>query len=1180
MYINTSESFNDSIGKFGGRTFRARLVSDEYTIEDEIKKISYIGGSNGDDEITVGSSTSAYAEVTIQKINRVLAGTEFRFEIGIMTEDGIEYCPMGLFTAEKPTEEGNESKFKAYDRMAQLELPYASKLQYPCTTIEIMEEISEITGYPFATNLEPITLNNPNTGEESSNTVMAGYTLRETVGYISGLYGKFAVFNRSGELEFHWYEDSEYILPAKKCWKLKRGETDFSIDKIVGISPSDEQFTSGSGESGFYYSNPFINQDILDEIYNSIGGFSYRSAEIKFLGDCRIEPWEIISVQDITGNVYKVPAMQIKHNLDGGLATTIIAKAKESEGESDKYKGPITKAMERTHAELLIVNFLLAQKASFDYVEANYIQTKELAAISAYIETAVLNSVRAEFATIKQLDAESARIDDLETNSLTASSAIIQELLSGVADINTLIFGSATGTTIQTEFANAVIAQLGNAQIKSAMIKEVAANKITGLDINTSKLTVHSEDGKSIWSDNTIQISDGTRIRVQIGKDASNDYSINIWDEEGKLMFSEGGITDNAIKTAIIRNEMVSENANISASKLDIESLFDEINNDGSHTLNSSKIYLDSEGQTLDISFLKIKSDTEGVEGELSEVKETITTQGTQISAIQGQISSKVWQQDIATATENIKIGGTQILRGTNSADELTGTSNAAWNKGAWRAASSGNGERTSITISDSPNANIKRGWSLTRTSGALDIAQDNIPVSLGQLYTISCYARWVNGTPKLRFQSYAASETAHFQSYDITEEEKEWKQYSFVFTHDFTESPSRVSIYFGNSGDGTIEICGMKLETGNKATDWTPSPEDLDGDITSLNTKYSEINQSVDRITATVGEHTTELNGLETRVTYAEASIEVTAEEISTKVSKDGVISAINQSAEEIEIQANKINLNGVVTANESFKINEDGSMEAIAGELGGWKIEGDSISKTVQMFVYPSEEDIDNIKELMISGDWTEEQLAWYDYDSSGDLDILDINHIRRMLLGIETVEELVYKYGYIKPLFDVKISLSATDYQRTLKMESFAYGRQVVRYYGISDMETSRAKFGGVNTRELFSQNAEITELTCGSLKVEGDQDIFSLNNSSYDFDMSKYSGHVYDIVVYGDYGCAYASVIRSPATLSVAINGNSWTGAGSIKLQQTGSAIISFVYSGTYSMSFYSKIVEKY
>lgn len=59
--------------------------------------------------------------------------------------------------------------------------------------------------------------------------------------------------------------------------------------------------------------------------------------------------------------------------------------------------------------------------------------------------------------------------------------------------------------------------------------------------------------------------------------------------------------------------------------------------------------------------------------------------------------------------------------------------------------------------------------------------------------------------------------------------------------------------------------------------------------------------------------------------------------------VRKDGIISAINQTSEEVSINASRINLNGSVTANNNFKIKIDGSMEAIAGLIGGFNINGD---------------------------------------------------------------------------------------------------------------------------------------------------------------------------------------------------------------------------------------------
>lgn len=58
---------------------------------------------------------------------------------------------------------------------------------------------------------------------------------------------------------------------------------------------------------------------------------------------------------------------------------------------------------------------------------------------------------------------------------------------------------------------------------------------------------------------------------------------------------------------------------------------------------------------------------------------------------------------------------------------------------------------------------------------------------------------------------------------------------------------------------------------------------------------------------------------------------------EVSKKVGKNEVISEVNQSAEAVRIKANKLDINGTVSANENFKILEDGSMEAKNGNFSG---------------------------------------------------------------------------------------------------------------------------------------------------------------------------------------------------------------------------------------------------
>ena len=68
-----------------------------------------------------------------------------------------------------------------------------------------------------------------------------------------------------------------------------------------------------------------------------------------------------------------------------------------------------------------------------------------------------------------------------------------------------------------------------------------------------------------------------------------------------------------------------------------------------------------------------------------------------------------------------------------------------------------------------------------------------------------------------------------------------------------------------------------------------------------------------------------TDLDAMGKRVSGAEASIKINADNIELKVSKNGVISSINQSAESITISASRVNLSGYVTASEFSSLKAD---------------------------------------------------------------------------------------------------------------------------------------------------------------------------------------------------------------------------------------------------------------
>ena len=101
-----------------------------------------------------------------------------------------------------------------------------------------------------------------------------------------------------------------------------------------------------------------------------------------------------------------------------------------------------------------------------------------------------------------------------------------------------------------------------------------------------------------------------------------------------------------------------------------------------------------------------------------------------------------------------------------------------------------------------------------------------------------------------------------------------------------------------------------------------------------------TEIDQSANSIMLSVESNYATLND----TNYLFSQILVNENNIALKVQKDEIISTINQSAETVSISASKIQFEGLVTANDNFKILLDGSIVAKNADING-KIYSDEI-------------------------------------------------------------------------------------------------------------------------------------------------------------------------------------------------------------------------------------------
>lgn len=276
---------------------------------------------------------------------------------------------------------------------------------------------------------------------------------------------------------------------------------------------------------------------------------------------------------------------------------------------------------EQLEAELAIINEALIGKATIE----------ELNAVKATIKDLDVTKLEADVASINQALITKAEIADLE-----AVRASVNVLETDVGNIETLVGGNLTMDNIQSLVLTSSKVTVDNAFIKDAMIDRVSASKLTAGKIDTSLITIGSEDGAMTITGSLQQFKDADgNVRIQLGKDATGDFTFALYGADGQgQLINQNGITASAISDGLIVNKMVADNAAIAGSKLDIESVITEVNN-STTTIKSSKIYLDDAGQTLDVAFDTLETTIEGVDSKT-------TSNTTSINTMQGQIKTLI----------------------------------------------------------------------------------------------------------------------------------------------------------------------------------------------------------------------------------------------------------------------------------------------------------------------------------------------------------------------------------------------------------------------------------------------------------------------------------------------------------------------------------------------------------
>ncbi|VKI06283.1 PblB [Streptococcus pneumoniae] len=255
--------------------------------------------------------------------------------------------------------------------------------------------------------------------------------------------------------------------------------------------------------------------------------------------------------------------------------------------------------------------------------------------------------------------------------------------------------------------------------------------------------------------------------------------------------------------------------------------------------------------------------------------------------------------EELSSKIASVQVGGRNYIRGTKRMMLARGL----WASGTFRP--SGAGTAKTIDVSDSPVTGFDKAIRLTSSNARdqIGIAQDGFYISQGT-YTMSCWVKGRRGQ-KVKLQTYWQVNDNSGISPIFTLKDENWTKLSFTSARNRAGVASIGYVYLVNAEVGEyLDVLAPQLEDGSLATSSKEAPEDVESQISTVESTFK---QRADSLDAGVNRLT---EGLRTKVDIS--ALNVTAENIrqSVKSLETDTQNKLNQklSQAEFEVRAGSI--------------------------------------------------------------------------------------------------------------------------------------------------------------------------------------------------------------------------------------------------------------------------------
>ncbi|VPG96490.1 PblB [Streptococcus pneumoniae] len=842
----------------------------DYTSRD-IKEASFEYGYIKGDTYKPGGTCAGSGKITFTSIITTFNKLDtLHPEIGLLVGDTYQWVKMGEYFINdiEIDRNRNTTTLELMDGMFKLNREYVTDLHFPAEVREVIQEICLKTGIELANDYFGISAMRYHIEQVPEGKKLS---FRDMLSAMTQMIGMSCFFNREGKMEIRDLTESNITINADSYFLhgLTKSEIEYQIAGIT-CKTDKKSLTVGmkTGRS-LELDNVFMTQSALNDLYYKLKNLTYYPYNLNYQGHLLLEVGQWVTIQTNKKETFKVPVLSQSFIFKGGLRGRISADSKAGNDTQYSYEGTITKQIKQQDGiEAKIQAQIEAADKDFDQkvdkIKKDFNDQVELA------------KARAEEVKRELSDTINQRFNSFDNGPLKETKHKAEEALRN-AGASTLLAQEAKRIELDSVARlEAFKSQTTSAQ--TALSGDLDALKRTiANDIRPKQAQAETEIAK--------QVEALSRTKNELAGAST------LLAQEAKRIE-----LDSVARLEAFKSQTTSAQTALSG---DLDALKRTIANDIRPKQAQAETEIAKQAEALS----RTKNELSGVKSAQATYEETTTRRLSELTNLANGKASKSeltqTAEELSSKIASVQVGGRNYIRGTKRMMLARGL----WASGTFRP--SGAGTAKTIDVSDSPVTGFDKAIRLTSSNARdqIGIAQDGFYISQGT-YTMSCWVKGRRGQ-KVKLQTYWQVNDNSGISPIFTLKDENWTKLSFTSARNRAGVASIGYVYLVNAEVGEyLDVLAPQLEDGSLATSSKEAPEDIEGQISTVESTFKQRANSLDAGVRSLTE------GLRTKVDIS--SLNVTAENIrqSVKRLETDTQNKLNQklSQAEFEVRAGSI--------------------------------------------------------------------------------------------------------------------------------------------------------------------------------------------------------------------------------------------------------------------------------